>query len=61
MTTVTMTSTAEVTPISLPFALWLRRIATRRHLYAVEAHRLADVGLTEQQRRRECAKWFWEP
>ena len=21
---------------------------------------LADIGLTESQRRRECAKWFWQ-
>ncbi|MDO9412126.1 MAG: DUF1127 domain-containing protein [Pseudolabrys sp.] len=61
MTTIAMTSIAEGTPISPPLTLWLRRITTRRQLRALEAHRLADVGLTERQRRDECAKWFWEP
>jgi uncharacterized protein YjiS (DUF1127 family) len=41
-------------------ALWLRRIATRRHLRALETHRLDDIGLSEADRRRECAKWFWQ-
>lgn len=60
MTTITMTSVAEVTPILFPLALWLRRARTRRHFRALEAHRLADVGLTAAQRSSECAKWFWE-
>lgn len=40
--------------------IWLRRARTRRHLRALEKHRLVDIGLTEVQRRRECAKWFWQ-
>lgn len=41
-------------------AVWLLRVRTRRHLRALEKHRLADVGLTETQRCDECAKWFWQ-
>jgi uncharacterized protein YjiS (DUF1127 family) len=40
--------------------LWLRRIATRRHLRELDAHQLADIGCSEAERRRECAKWFWQ-
>jgi uncharacterized protein YjiS (DUF1127 family) len=43
------------------FMLWLRRSITRRHLRRLEDHRLADVGLSEKDRRRECGKWFWQP
>ncbi len=39
---------------------WHRRIATRRSLRELEARRLTDIGLTEQDRRRESAKWFWQ-
>ena len=39
---------------------WRRRVWTRRHLRAREAFRLADIGLSETMRQRECAKWFWQ-
>jgi uncharacterized protein YjiS (DUF1127 family) len=39
--------------------LWVRRHRTRRHLRELENHRLADIGLSPDERRRECAKWFW--
>jgi uncharacterized protein YjiS (DUF1127 family) len=41
--------------------VWSRRSNTRRHLRELDAHRLADIGLTGPERRRECAKWFWQP
>jgi uncharacterized protein YjiS (DUF1127 family) len=41
-------------------ARWFRRMVTRRHLRVLEAHRLDDVGLSEAERCRECAKWFWQ-
>ena len=41
-------------------AVWLRRASTRRRLGELDARALADIGLTEGARRRECAKWFWQ-
>jgi uncharacterized protein YjiS (DUF1127 family) len=46
--------------IAACFAIWLRRARTRRHLRALEAHRLADIGLSEGDRCREGSKWFWQ-
>ncbi len=40
--------------------VWLRRINTRRRLGELDARALADIGLTEGERRREFAKWFWQ-
>ena len=39
--------------------VWHRRLRTRRDLRELETHRLGDIGLTERDRRREAAKWFW--
>jgi uncharacterized protein YjiS (DUF1127 family) len=36
------------------------RSKTRRRLYELDARELDDIGLTELQRRRECAKRFWQ-
>jgi len=47
--------------IAAVFTIWFRRARTRRQLRALEAHRLADIGLSEAQRRREGVKWFWQP
>ncbi|MBI3451807.1 MAG: DUF1127 domain-containing protein [Rhodospirillales bacterium] len=41
-------------------AIWLRRLRTRRRLRELEPRLMADVGITEAERRRECAKWFWQ-
>jgi uncharacterized protein YjiS (DUF1127 family) len=41
-------------------AKWRTRSETRRHLAQLTASRLADIGYNEDQRRRECAKWFWQ-
>jgi uncharacterized protein YjiS (DUF1127 family) len=41
-------------------AIWLRRAATRRDLRDLAAHQLVDIGRSEAERRRECAKWFWQ-
>ncbi|MDO8876623.1 MAG: DUF1127 domain-containing protein [Pseudolabrys sp.] len=46
--------------VTVIVTVWLRRARTRRHLRALEAHRLADIGSSEEARRRECAKWFWQ-
>lgn len=40
--------------------IWLRRYGTRRQLRRLAPHLLDDIGLSEAQRRRECAKWFWQ-
>lgn len=44
----------------LAMDLWVRRWRTRRRLRDLSPHLLADVGLTEADRRQECAKWFWQ-
>lgn len=41
-------------------ALWLARIHTRAVLRGLDAHQLYDIGLSERERDRECAKWWWE-
>ena len=41
-------------------ALWLDRIRTRRRLAEFASRELADIGRTESERWRECAKWFWQ-
>jgi uncharacterized protein YjiS (DUF1127 family) len=43
-----------------PFRLWLRRITTRGDLRDLDARQLADIGCSERERWRECAKWFWQ-
>jgi uncharacterized protein YjiS (DUF1127 family) len=40
--------------------LWFDRVRTRRHLAELAPRALADIGRTESERRRECAKWFWQ-
>jgi uncharacterized protein YjiS (DUF1127 family) len=40
--------------------LWVHRTRTRRCLAALDPRELADIGRTEPERRRECAKWFWQ-
>jgi uncharacterized protein YjiS (DUF1127 family) len=39
--------------------VWRRRIRTRRHLAALDAAGLADIGVSEVERRNECVKPFW--
>jgi uncharacterized protein YjiS (DUF1127 family) len=40
---------------------WRRRWLTRRHLSSLDQRELEDVGIDPSSRRREIAKWFWEP
>jgi uncharacterized protein YjiS (DUF1127 family) len=40
-------------------SVWIRRAATRQELHELDDRLLADIGRTELERRRECAKWFW--
>jgi uncharacterized protein YjiS (DUF1127 family) len=40
--------------------LWHRRLRTRHSLRELESHHLGDIGLSERDRRREGAKWFWQ-
>jgi uncharacterized protein YjiS (DUF1127 family) len=40
-------------------ALWFRRYRTRKDLQKLGPSELADLGLSEEQRRFECAKRFW--
>jgi uncharacterized protein YjiS (DUF1127 family) len=54
-------------PIEWPIALattllaWRRRSLTRRHLRWLDQRELDDVGIDPASRRREIAKWFWQP
>lgn len=38
---------------------WYWDAKTRRELVGLDARELRDIGLTEYDRRRECAKPFW--
>jgi uncharacterized protein YjiS (DUF1127 family) len=40
--------------------LWLMRRRTRNQLRHLDAHLLSDIGIDEQARARECAKWLWQ-
>jgi len=39
---------------------WRQRARTRLALARLDPRLLCDIGLGEQDRRRECAKWFYE-
>jgi uncharacterized protein YjiS (DUF1127 family) len=39
---------------------WRRRSRTRRELRALSERELRDVGLSDHERSREAAKWFWQ-
>jgi uncharacterized protein YjiS (DUF1127 family) len=41
-------------------SIWVHRAVTRQTLCELDARTLADIGCTEDERRRECAKWFWQ-
>ncbi|UYN94339.1 MAG: DUF1127 domain-containing protein [Enhydrobacter sp.] len=42
-------------------AQWRQRQRTRQQLRGLDDRLLADVGLTREQRRIECAKAPWQP
>jgi uncharacterized protein YjiS (DUF1127 family) len=49
------------TPIGLAMLMiWLRRSRTRRQLCCLDARELLDIGRSEAERQRECARWFWQ-
>ena len=39
---------------------WQMNARTRAALSDLDQHQLSDVGITNDQQRREVAKWFWE-
>jgi uncharacterized protein YjiS (DUF1127 family) len=39
---------------------WQQRSWTRRALSRLDDRALGDVGISREQRKRECAKWFWQ-
>jgi uncharacterized protein YjiS (DUF1127 family) len=41
-------------------ALWARNWRTRRALARLDPARLADIGVTEAEARREAARPFWQ-
>ncbi|MBV9956048.1 MAG: DUF1127 domain-containing protein [Pseudolabrys sp.] len=40
--------------------IWLRRVSTRAQLRDLDPGRLADIGVSHDDRKRECGKWWWE-
>jgi uncharacterized protein YjiS (DUF1127 family) len=55
----------HVTPFRLAGLLaicrfWRMRSETRQQLAELDRDGLADIGLTESARHRECARWFWQ-
>jgi uncharacterized protein YjiS (DUF1127 family) len=40
---------------------WIEFHRQREQLDEIEDDRLADLGLSRTQVRRECAKWPWQP
>ena len=47
----------------LTFRVWIARHQQRKALGDVaecNAHLLKDIGLSDEQARREAAKWFWQ-
>jgi uncharacterized protein YjiS (DUF1127 family) len=46
--------------VAVPVGTWLQRMRTRAALRELDARALADIGRSEAERQRECAKWFWE-
>ncbi|WP_080823920.1 MULTISPECIES: DUF1127 domain-containing protein [Hyphomicrobiales] len=40
-------------------ARWADRSRQRRYLADLEHYQLTDIGISSEQRRCECAKWFW--
>ncbi|WP_026380510.1 DUF1127 domain-containing protein [Afifella pfennigii] len=55
-----VTFTHKGRDLSRGLCLWLQRARQRRQLAELPPWRLADIGISEAERRRECAKWFWE-
>jgi uncharacterized protein YjiS (DUF1127 family) len=39
---------------------WQQRSRTRRALSRLDDRALGDVGISREQRKRECTKWFWK-
>lgn len=39
---------------------WISRSRTRRALAMLDAHMLEDIGVSEEARRAEVKKFFWE-
>jgi uncharacterized protein YjiS (DUF1127 family) len=46
--------------LAAKFGIWTSRAATRRALAYLDAQQLVDIGRSDAERRRECAKWFWQ-
>jgi uncharacterized protein YjiS (DUF1127 family) len=49
-----------VTRLKAMLAAWRRRARSRRALARLGAHELRDIGISEAERRHECAKAFWQ-
>jgi uncharacterized protein YjiS (DUF1127 family) len=41
-------------------AACIERLRGREKLREMDSRGLADIGCTDVERRRECAKWFWQ-
>ncbi len=47
-------------PIGLPLARWIATARQRRALAALDAERLADLGIAPEAARREAKRPFWD-
>jgi uncharacterized protein YjiS (DUF1127 family) len=39
---------------------WIELHRQREHLDELDAHQLADLGISRAQVRKECSKWPWQ-
>ena len=60
-TDITIPSIPAMDAVRAQIAVWVRRSRTRRHFRDLDPDLLDDIGYTEEQRSRECGKWFWQP
>lgn len=51
--------TALLSSVMTRLSAWYWSARTRRQLAELDAHGLRDIGLSEADRRRECARPFW--
>lgn len=60
------TLTARRPPAGWLYAVWIMWLRWRHyrrsriHLGRLDHRLLADIGMPDRVRRRECTKWFWQ-
>ncbi|MBK1627552.1 DUF1127 domain-containing protein [Afifella marina] len=41
-------------------SLWVARSRQRQQLSELEAWQLADIAISDPERKSECLKWWWQ-